>query len=129
MDDQNILSELFSFVDAGEHTKFELLQNWESYRVTRKVRYARKVLIRYLEELADNQLRSYCDSVITGESNVYSLLAYVKILKAIEFYTEELRIAEDILDEYETYLLSGNWIDFILNLQRPVDKQWDHRGK
>ena len=129
MDDQNILFELFSFVDAGEHTKFELLQNWESYRVTRKIRYARRVLIRYLQELADNQLRSYCDSIVTGTTTVYSLLAYVKVTKAIEFYTEELRIAEDILDEYETYLLSGNWTDFIFNLQRPIDKLWDHRGK
>ena len=128
MDDQNILQDLLSLGESGNHTKFELLRNWQEYRDMRKVRYARKVALRYLQELSDNQLKNYCKAVSAGASDVCKLFAYTYITKVIAFYAEELRITEDMLDEYETYLLSGNLIDFIFNLQRPSDKLWDHRG-
>jgi hypothetical protein len=129
MTEQDLLSELASFTEAGEHTKFQLLQNWEEYKTTRKIRYTVKVLLKYIRKLVNNQFKSYCVSVTDGTSDVYRLLAYVTLVKIQDFYTEELRITEDMLDEYETYLCSGNWRDFVFGTPRPADKLWDHRGE
>ena len=129
MDDQNLLIELLNTDEFGEQSKFELLQTWQEYKVARKVRRTTKVVLRWLSDLSNNQFKNYCRSVKSGATEVNKLIAYVTLKKVEQFYLEELRIIEDSIDEYETYLLSGNWPDFILNLQRPVDKQWDHRGK
>ena len=127
MTEQNLVSELASFTDAGEHTKFQLLQNWQEYKFTRKVRYSLQVLVNSLQLSIDRQLKAYCKTVTTGNADVYSLLAFNYTRKILVFYLEELVIIEDMLYEYETYLASGNWLDFVFNLPRPADKLWDHR--
>lgn len=129
MTDQKLLSELTAFTEAGEHTKFELLQNWQEYRFTRKVRYALRILTGSLRRSADKLFKSYCNNVILGTSDVHELLAYRQIVNIYDFYLEELSIVDNMLDEYESYLLAGNWWDFVFNSQRPIDKLWDHRGE
>jgi hypothetical protein len=127
MTEQNIVSELASFTEAGEHTKFQLLQNWQEYRFTRKVRYSLVVLTKSLLASANKQLRNYCKAVVDETANVFNLIAYMSTIRILNFYLEELKIVEDMLDEYEIYLLAGNWLDFILGLQRPLDKLRDYR--
>jgi hypothetical protein len=129
MTEQNILSELLSFTEAGEHTKFQLLQSWREYLFTRKVRYSLKILTNSLQASADKLFKSYCSGVAAGASDVHELLAYSQVIKIYRFYLEELKIIDDMLNEYESYLIAGNWLDFIFNTQRPVDKLWDHRGE
>jgi hypothetical protein len=128
MADNNLLSELAAFADSGEHTKFQLLQNWQEYKHYRKVRYSIKVVLKFLNITAEAQFKSYCENIISGEQDIYKLLAYQYIVRIVNCYLEELRIVQDMLEEYEYYLASGNWLDFILLRQRPIDKLWDHRG-
>ena len=128
MKEQNIIAELASFTDAGEHTKFQLLQSWQEYAFTRKVRYSLKVLIKSLSTSANKLFKNYCASVVNQDSDVNRLLAYTYTIKILNFYNEELVIVENMLDEYEQYLAAGNWLDFIFNKQRPSYKLWDHRG-
>jgi uncharacterized protein YgbK (DUF1537 family) len=128
MIEQNILSELASFTEAGEHTKFELLQNWQEYKLTRKTRFAIKVLTGSLRQLTNKQFKTYCKSVTSGVSDVYQLLAYSSLVKILNFYSDELKVVEEMIYEYEAYLMEGNLIDSFFGEQRPVDKLWDHRG-
>lgn len=129
MIEQNILSELAAFADAGEHTKFQLLRTWQDYLFTKKVQRSIKALTISLRVIADKQLKNYCKSVTLRTSHVYKLLAYQYLIKILNFYLEELRINEEMLYEYELYLADGNWTDFIFNVQRTSDKLWDYRGK
>lgn len=129
MTEQNILSELTSFMEAGEHTKFQLLQSWQEYVFTRKVRRAIKTLIKSLRVSAKKQLKHYCKDVIGGKSDFNRLLAYNYINNILNFYLGELKIAEEMLDEYEQYLAAGNWINFLWHgTTRPQSDLWDHRG-
>ncbi len=129
MDDKNILLELANYTEAGEHTKFQLLQNWQEYKFIKKVKYSLLVLTESLQVTANKQLRSYCKDVVVGKQDALKLLSYTYVLKILNFYLEELGITEDMLAEYESYLSAGNWSDFIFSTTRPVDKLWDHRGK
>lgn len=129
MTEQEFLSELSAFVDSGERTKFRLLQNGKEYWHYRKVRYATKLVIKYLQELSEHQLKSYCKDVTRRASDVYALLAFKHIIRILECYKEEYNTVNGMLDEYECYLASGNWLDFIFNDNRPLDKMFDHRGE
>ena len=129
MIDNNLLAELSSIVETGEHTKFQLLQNWQEYKFTRKVKFSTNILIKYLKELADAQIKSYCAAVVNGSSDVTRLLAYKHICSIIDFYAEERLVVTGMLEEYECYLLDGNWLDFVFNSQRPFNKLYDQRGE
>ncbi len=128
MTDQDILSKLAAFTDAGEHTKFKLVQNYQEYKYYRKVKRSTCVVVKFLERSAKVQFKDYCKSIEKGTSDIYRLLAYKYLTRIYDCYLEELRIYQDMLDEYECYLLSGNWSDFVFGFQRTDDKQWDHRG-
>ena len=129
MTEQKLLSELSEYADSGERTKFKLLRNWQEYKYFKKVKYSTEVLIKFLYKIADNQLKSYCKDIVSGSTDVYKLLAYNHVMKIYRCYTEELNTIQDMLDEYEAYLASGNWPDFVWGTDRPFDELWDHRGK
>ena len=128
MTDKDIMSELLAFTEADEHTKFQLLQTSHEYFFTCKVKHSIKLLIKYLNSITNRCLKDYCATIVTGTSDVTKLLVYKRLCKIIDFYSVELSIVDDMLVEYESYLFSGNWLDFILGTPRPSDKLWDHRG-
>lgn len=128
MTTQNIFSELNSFAESGEHTKFRLLQNWQEYSFYCKVRQSTITLIDFLEKSADTQLKNYCKDIILGSTDVYKLLAYKHIIKIRNCYLIELETITDMIREYEAYLMEGNLLFAYLGDTRPADKQWDHRG-
>ena len=129
MTEQKLLSELSDYAESNKRTKFKLLQTWQEYKSLRKVRYSTIVLLKFLYNTAENQLKSYCNDITSGSTNVYKLLAYSHVMKIYRCYTEELTTIQAMLDEYEAYLASGNWSDFVWGTCRPLDKLWDHRGK
>ena len=129
MNEQKIISDLAAFADSGKHTKFKLLQTWQEYSHYRKVRNSTKVLIRFLQDIMDVQIKSYCKDVESGNSDVLKFLAYGYLAEILDCYEVELKVVQDMLDEYECYLLAGNWLDFVFNSQRPFEKLYDHRGE
>jgi hypothetical protein len=128
MTEQNIITELANFTEAGEHTKFQLLQNWQEYRFAVKTRTTLKLLTKSLRFAMTKQLKQYCKQVTAGTANFNSLLAYEYLAKILDFYLEELGIVTNMIDEYEVYLSEGNYLESFFGEQRPVNKLWDHRG-
>lgn len=128
MTDKDLMSELIHRADVGKHRQFQLLQNWTEYRNARVIRRTHKLLVSSTRSQANKLFNSYCSDIEAGKTDVIKLLAYRTLTKVLYFYEEELRILNDMIDEYECYLAVGNWLDFILSINRPVDKQWDHRG-
>ena len=126
--DKNLLVELITNTERGQHRPFQLLINYREYFRARKIRRAHKLLVASLKQSLDKQLKKYCKAITAGETEVIKLFAYCTINKVLEFYEEELRIINDMIDEYECYL-EGNLLDFILGLPRPANKLYDHRGK
>lgn len=126
--DKDLLSELIKRTDSGKHRQFQLLQNWTEYCNARYIRRTHRLLVSSIRTKARELFNGYCSEIKTGEADVVKLFAYHTLTRVLYFYEEELRILNDMIDEYECYLLAGNWLDFILSINRPADKQWDHRG-
>jgi hypothetical protein len=125
---EDLMSELINKANAAKHLEFRFLRSWREYCNTRKMRRAHELLVSSLHKSTRRQFKNYCKAVYAGETKVISLLAYCTTLKVLQFYEEELCILNDMLNEYEWYLFYGNWIDFILNMKRPENKLFDHRG-
>jgi hypothetical protein len=125
---ENFLLDLLCNVESGKHRQFQFLRNWHEYRNTKKIRRAHTLLVGSLRQSLRAQLKRYCKAVKAGETEIINLLAYTTTQNVLNFYEEELSILEDMLDEYEWYLFYGNWVDFILGVDRPADKLYDHRS-
>ena len=126
--DKNFLTELITNTERGQHRPFQLLTNYREYSKARKVRRTHRLLVSSIKQSLDKQLKKYCKAIAAGETEVIKLFAYCTINKVLEFYEEELRIINDMVDEYECYL-ECNLLDFILGLPRPANKLYDHRSK
>ena len=94
----------------------------------KRVRLTHSLLVTSLKQSISKQLKNYCKAITTGKTDVINLIAYCTTVEVLRFYEEELRILDDMIDEYECYLAHGNWIDFILGMSRPANKLYDHRG-
>lgn len=114
-----IFLDILNYASAEEHTKFRRLQNSTEYIESRLTRMSIKVLIRSLQSAANQVFKKYCKDVAKQQANVDSILAYNKFQYIIRFYKEEFRLIDEILNEYETYLAEGNFIDaFVLGKER-----------
>ena len=85
------------------------------------------LLVKSLQESANKVFNRHCKAVTVGNSDVLTIIAYCTVKNVLRFYEEELNTITEMVDEYECYLARGNWWDFVFNLQRPIDKLWDHR--
>lgn len=126
---EDLMSELIYNAESGKHRQFQLLCSWQEYSRAKKVQRGHLLLVSSIKKSAAKLFKRYCADVATGNADVVKLLAYCSTIKVLRFYEEELTTITDMVDEYETYLICGNWLDFILGSPRPVEKLFDHRGK
>lgn len=124
---QALISELFCFVEAGEHTTFKFIRNWPDYLFTCNVKRALKTLIDSLQYSADKLFKEYCKSIPTRTSDAHKLLVYKTLIKIIDFYKIEYQVTSDMLCEYEVYIMAGNFLDILFHTQRPERDLIDYR--
>ncbi len=112
----------------NDHTKFEYIRNTSEFFVMRQAVSGLETVINFYTTLCDELYNSYCAQVINGEADFNLLYIFRQHQDCISFYTEELRIAKDMLDEYWAYVLKWHFIEqWILFRDRQQDQLWDHR--
>lgn len=126
--DKELFSELVRNAELGKHRQFQYLRNYHEYFRAIYLKRALRTLITSLKRSTAKQFKTYCRSIIVSEAKVIKLITYCTTVNVLRFYEEELRIVKDMILEYECYLVNGNLFDFVLGLQRPTDKLWDHRS-
>lgn len=125
---KQLISELLTYAETGEHCSFGFIQNWPDYAALKKSRRTLRSVIKILESSHRNTFNNYCRSVPCGSASFIKLLACNAVKNALAFYKQEYQTQTDMIDEYEMYLLHGNLLKSFLYEQRPDYKLWDHRG-
>lgn len=128
MTDQELLNEILEYAESNDPVTFRLLRTEKEYFRLRAYRRTVKLVIKSLRTGNRKLLIGYYKEVTRGTASVQKLLAYHKINNIIEIYVKDLSTINSMLDEYETYLISGNLADLFLGDTRPDDKLYDHRG-
>jgi len=123
----NILIELIERAKKEPPVSFKLIRTWREYVALRGIRRVTRSVVKSLESSRDNLFKTYCKAVITQSADVTKLLVYNTLSQTLAFYSQNLKTLTDMLDEYEMYLLAGNFTDFLFLTQRPDNKLWDHR--
>ena len=126
---EDLMSDLIQKAETAKHRQFQFIISFREYLNIRKLKRAHVLLVSSIDKSANKLFKKYCKDVTKGNEQVIKLIAYCTVVNILKFYEEELRILEDMLEEYECYLFADNWTDFIFGTVRPVDKLWDHRGE
>ena len=128
-EDKELLAEIIKRAEAGEHIKFEYIKSWREYK-TRILNYkATEMLIKGLERSAKSLLKRYYKAVELGKGDVTTLLVRKALLDTKSFYDKELAMIDDMISEYDAFLLDGNFISqFIFYETRPISECWDRRN-
>lgn len=121
------MAELIAKAEQAKHRQFRFITCWEDYKYYKKLRWSHILLVKSLKESANKIFKKHCKTVKAGNSEALTVIAYCTVNRVLNFYEEELDIITEMVDEYECYLVRGNWLDFLFNLRRPLDKLWDHR--
>ena len=123
-----LLNSLLEHVESGEHIKFQFIRTWREYLELRANKRVLHSVIKSLLASKSITFKHYCKDIESGNQQFNKLLACNALSSAATFYSEDLSILIDMLDEYETYLISGNLADIFLLDTRPDSELWDHRS-
>jgi archaellum biogenesis protein FlaJ (TadC family) len=127
-DQQQILADIVRKADKGEYTKFEYIRSWKDYKQRKMNCAALDMLIDSLEHSIRSLLNRYCKAVEKGCADITTLLVREKLLTTKAFYERELGMIQDMLSEYEAYLLDSGFISqFLFYEIRPISECWDRR--
>lgn len=124
---QNILIEIIERAKKESPVSFKLIRTWREYVALRGIRRVTRSVVKSLESGRTNLIKTYCKEVTTQSADVTKLLVYNTLSQTLAFYSKNLETLTDMIDEYEMYLLAGNFMDFFFLTQRPDNKLWDHR--
>lgn len=127
-DVQQMLTTIIDHAQSSESFEFRFIDSWTAYKFYKDKRRSFRILVKALESGSERLLKNYCKKVISGTANLNSLLAYKQLLRIIDFYKQELNTITDMLDEYEAYLMHGNFFWSYLGEIRSVSDMYDFRG-
>ena len=117
-DIQQMLVAIIEHADTKPNVEFKLLTNWSEYKHFQGKRRYLKLLISMLERCSGRMFKKYCKAVACGEASVNTLIAYNQLQWVLCYYEEDLRVINDIIWEYEAYLLEGNYLGAFLGEPR-----------
>ena len=108
---REIINDLIQQAEDEDHVEFKLITTWEEYRFYLQQERAFKVVVKVLKACARATFRAYCEEVVSGESDLNKLLAYLQLQDVIAFYEQDLQTVKKMNTEYDEHL--GNWGNFV----------------
>lgn len=113
----------------SKHSNFEFLRSAQDRIGAKIIRFSYATVSKMFKKLYNSTYKTYLKQVETGDQNIETLMALKQFKHCMEFYEDEAKIVDDMLDEYSEYLFSGHILDMLLGRIRPEEDLWDHRGR
>jgi len=121
------LVELMKTANEGEHVRFHFIRNTAELSAVRQFRSKNKKISKAFGKVFNTALKSYNDMVKAGRGPVEDIVAVKQFETCKNYYAEEARILDDMVDEYMNYVHKGHLIATILNIYRPEEDLVDYR--
>jgi hypothetical protein len=115
---QQVLSAILEQATEGESSEFRFITSWADFKECFISYKSTKVVIKILKKASKRLFKTYCKDVISGISDITKLLAYSQLDDVIDYYKKELKTLDDMLNEYEDYLRSGNILYALMGGER-----------
>ena len=111
----------------SKHSNFEFLRSAQDRTSAKIVRFSYATVSKMFKKLYESTYKTYLKQVEFGEQDLETLMALKQFKHCMEFYDDEAKIIDDMLDEYSEYIFSGHILDMLLGRIRPEKDLWDHR--
>ena len=106
-----LIQDIINRAQEGRAFPFRTIRYWSEFRYFQRYARSTKIIIRILRVSANNLFKDYCKGVIAGISDITKLLAYQQLLDIVDFYKEELKTIQAMVDDYDEYLGDlGNFV-------------------
>ena len=112
----------------SKHSNFEFLRSAQDRMSARIIRFSCATVSKMFKKLYNSTYKTYLKQVELGDQDLETLMALKQFKHCMEFYEDEAKIVDDMLDEYSEYIFSGHILDMLLGRIRPEEDLWDHRG-
>lgn len=113
-----LIADIINKALEGKAFPFRTILYWSEYWYFRRWSRSTTIVIKTLRASACSLFKKYCNEVIAGISDVTKLLAYNQLLEIIAFYENDLNTIRQMLDDYEDYLNSGNFLEAFFGNRR-----------
>jgi negative regulator of genetic competence, sporulation and motility len=113
----------------SKHSNFEFLRSAQDRTSAKIVRFSYATVSKMFKKLYESTYKTYLKQVEFGEQDVETLMALKQFKHCMEFYDDEAKIVDDMLEEYTECILSGHVIDTLLGKVRPDEDLHDYRGR
>ena len=116
-----IIQDIITKALENNAQQFQHILYWSDFRYYCKYAVANKLIIKTLQRSASKLFKAYCRTVIAGISDVTKLIAYQQLLDITDFYIDELKTVQAMLDDYDEYLEDwGNFFNAIFGGEREI---------
>ena len=116
-----IIQDLITKAQEGNAFPFRPIRCWGEFRYFKRHAKSTQVVIKILRASANSLLKKYCRGVIAGISDITKLLAYEQMLDIIDFYENELKTFQAMVDDYDEYLGNlGNFVGALFGERRDL---------
>ena len=113
----------------SKHSDFEFIRSMSHKAQVKIIRFADVTVSNMFKNLYTTTYKTYLTQVEQGDQDIETLMALKQFKHCMEFYQDEAKIIDDMLDEYSEYIFSGHIIDTLLGRIRPEEDLYDHRGR
>lgn len=126
--EEDFLELVYRALDS-KHSNFEFLRSAQDRTSAKVVRFSYATISKMFKKLYEATYKTYLKQVELGDQDVKTLMALKQFKHCMEFYDDESKIMDDMLDEYSEYIFSGHILDMLLGRIRPEEDLYDYRGR
>ena len=83
------------------------------------VKFSYIVAARLFKKVYKAAYENYIQNVLLGIQMVNTIIIVKQLKQCVDYYQKEAEIVQDMIDEYDEYMLNGHIIDTLLGNYRP----------
>jgi hypothetical protein len=126
---EDLFMDLVQRALTEKNSQFEFIRHWQDRLAAKTYCFSIDTVLKIFRNLYSSTYKTYLTQVKVNEQDLQTILALKQFKQCINYYQKEKEIAEDMLEEYSEYVLSGHVIDTLVGKYRPDEDLWDHRRK
>ena len=112
----------------NKNSKFEFIRNYDMLRAVKLYRSGVRRVHKMFKSLEYELLTKYAKLVKEGTDDLTMVMAIKQFAQCVQYYKKEHAIADDMLKEYRTYVMSGHILaQLFFNGVRPEEECVDYR--
>lgn len=103
-------------------SEFFFIRSWEQRKAVKEYIVGIDSTISIFVNLINKVYKTYLEQIRTNEQDLGIILSLKQFIQCRDYYLTERKIAEDVLDEYRSYIWGGHiWDTLVGNIRKEED--------